>query len=488
MSLNLHQSRVTLTPQFLPMLHNLQANILKFHGRHFAHHLFIQVRPDQSEEAKIWISNFAESKITSSFQQLGDAALKKIDKAFDGGTIFTLSLSNFGYKTLKISSSIQQDKTFNDGMHARAGFLGDKFDNWEETFYKKQLDILVIVADDDAGVAAAKSEQIINEISSFGSCLINQRGNVLKMAETNVGIEHFGYADGISQPMYLADEINHQSMPRTWNDETNLDMVLVEEKDGIENCYGSYFVFRKLEQNVKCFKIAEGDLPLDPTHPECKRLLPSVLDENGNDNDELSGAMIVGRFENSTPVTKKSNAITSDPDDKHLDNDFDYSNDLAGLKCPFHAHVRIVNPRKGNPTQDAAEIRSHRITRRAIPFDDNIPKRIPDDMITSITGEILDANQPTGKVGLLFQCYQSDIQTHFEELQGQWANTGIIDPAITSIGEDSLITQGNDNSRSIPKQWGKSDQSSPFKFSGFVTMRGGEYFYTPSIPFLRNLH
>ena len=491
-SIHLHQSKVTLEQPFTQVLLNLQANILKFHGRKFAHHLFFHIKPEKHEEAKKWISDFAYKKITSSLKQLADAERRNIDPTFDGGTIYNLSLSNHGYKTLNIHSSIQENKVFKNGMQASADFLGDKFEDWDPAFKESEIDLLIIVADDKATKAKDEAKHIIDHVSAFAECLLNQRGNVLKMADTNVGIEHFGYADGISQPMYLADEISAQSQPRKWDDTTNLDMLLVEEKDGTSDCYGSYFVFRKLEQNVKGFKISEGDLPPDHKFPQYKKLLPDVKDSTGNINSDLSGSMIVGRSENSTPVTKNSLALDTDPDSKHLDNDFDYSDDLKGLKCPFHAHIRIVNPRNGNTNQDPVEVRSHRITRRAIPWDDNDPKRISDDTITAITDKMLDDNQPEGQVGLLFQCYQSDIETHFEELQGQWANTGVIDnapgkPKAVSIGQDSLITQGTDAPRTIPTQWNEPAQSAPFKFSGFITTRGGEYFYTPSIQFLKNL-
>ena len=499
MSVDLNQSNVTLDkPLFNPLLTNLQANILKFHGRKFAHHLFIQFKTETIAEAKKWIIYFASSKLTNAYTQLYDAARHKSDPAHDGGTVYTLSLSNYGYKTLKIKSSIQQDKTFNDGMHASKDVLKDNFLDWEKKFQTTQMDMLIIVADDDPDIASDKAQKIIDDIAPFATCEINQRGNVLKMKDTSVGIEHFSYADGVSQPMYLEDEIKKQPSGRVWDDETNLDMVLVKEEDGIDNCFGSYFVFRKLEQRVKDFKEAEGDNRTDDVTLPDNALLPRVADING-DNTELPGAMIVGRYENSTPVTKSSVAFTPDPSAEKVSNDFNYADDKSGLKCPFHAHIRLVNPRNGNDAQDPKEIRSHRITRRGITFDDHpqpfdptLPvdqrKRFDDTQITEITNEQLQLdNQPKDQVGLLFMCYQSNIQTHFEELQGQWANTGIIDPATTSIGEDSLITQGDDAARTLPKKWGEAAQSSPFSFSGFITNRGGEYFYTPSVSFLKNL-
>lgn len=60
---------------------------------------------------------------------------------------------------------------------------------------------------------------------------------------------------------------------------------------GIPDSFGSFLVFRKLEQNVKAFNNA-------------KDKLPKVKDVSGADNDDLAGAMNVGKFENSLPVVK----------------------------------------------------------------------------------------------------------------------------------------------------------------------------------------
>jgi hypothetical protein len=40
------------SPVFLPMLEDLQGNILKGHGRRFAHHIFLQLQAQKIVEAK----------------------------------------------------------------------------------------------------------------------------------------------------------------------------------------------------------------------------------------------------------------------------------------------------------------------------------------------------------------------------------------------------------------------------------------------------
>ncbi len=103
MSLDLNQSNVSLdNPIFNPMLVNLQANILKGHGRNFAYHLFFQIEECKIEEARKWIIYFTSSKITNAYTQLYDAGIKKKDIFYDGGPVYTLSLSNYACKKLNI--------------------------------------------------------------------------------------------------------------------------------------------------------------------------------------------------------------------------------------------------------------------------------------------------------------------------------------------------------------------------------------------------
>ncbi|GGA95980.1 peroxidase [Mucilaginibacter rubeus] len=434
--------------------------------------------------------------MTTALKQLEDSKLRRSDQNFDGGPIFTLSLAATGYDFLNKNDQKPDSITFQNRMRNNSDLLLDSPDDWDKEF-TGQIDLLIIVADDNNATASDEASQIISQTAPFAVLLKNQRGNVLK-TEVGVGIEHFGYADGVSQPMYLADEINDQEQPRIWDDKTNLDRLLVkEDKIDTNEFYGSYLVFRKLNQNVLAFKDAEGDNreALPSTKPDTA-LLPRVKDSSGNDNIELPGAMIVGRFENGTPVTMRSNEFQNDlPPTANLNphrptNDFDYSDDIGelALKCPYHAHIRLMNPRNGDPKADPSDLRTHRITRRGMPYDDNFDNenvRIPDEHILSITDDMLK-KQKGINVGLLFMCYQNDIANAFEILQGFWAQ-GDIAPNADLKGIDSIISQASQDSRVLPEQWGVQGKVNPVKFDHFVTMKGGEYFFTPSKNFLMNL-
>lgn len=452
-----------------PVLTDIQANILKGHGRNFAHHIFLRIRDGETDAARYWVASFAAGTITSARKQLdGTAAFKRGLKG-DAGSIITLSLSSTGFDKLGLGAYKPASTAFRNGMRSRADLLGDNPDGMEEPF--NGIDLMIMVADDRSSEAKRKAKTFIAQTASFADLLLDQKGNVLKKT-SGIGIEHFGYADGISQPLFLADDIKRQPSTIEWDDATDTDLLLVrEELPGKTDHFGSYLVFRKLEQNVKGFKDAEGDNEGVPGR------LPMVKDVDGDDNKELAGAMLVGRFEDGTPVIKSSFPIVDNPP-VHT-NDFNYADDPGALKCPFHSHVRLMNPRKGDII--AGDVSAQRITRRGIPYDE--VGRIPEKDVTDITDDMLDKNQPVKGVGLLFMCYQSSIETQFEILQHLWANQGQIKGH--AIGaQDSIIGQGTNPPKTLPQQWGQSAQSAPFSFSGFVTMRGGEYLYTPSISLL----
>jgi len=94
-------------------------------------------------------------------------------------------------------------------------------------------------------------------------------------------------------------------------------------------------------------------------------------------------------------------------------------------------------------------------------------------------------NKPSGGVGLLFMAYQSDLEKQFEFTQNAWVNN--VNFRRPDTGIDPLIGQpAHGGNQRYPKEWGVS-LGEPFDFSGFVTMRGGEYFFAPSVSYLKRI-
>jgi hypothetical protein len=107
-------------------------------------------------------------------------------------------------------------------------------------------------------------------------------------------------------------------------------------------------------------------------------------------------------------------------------------------------------------------------------------------------------NKPTGGVGLIFMAYQADIENQFEFTQNKWVdNRQFARPLVIAgpeTGIDPVIGQLPSPAPNppapgqlYPLDWNQRSSTTPFDFSGFVTMRGGCYLFAPSISFLTSL-
>jgi deferrochelatase/peroxidase EfeB len=207
---------------------------------------------------------------------------------------------------------------------------------------------------------------------------------------------------------------------------------------------GSYLVFRKLAQDVSGFQAAIQHLA---------RL-------TGQD-EEYAYAMVMGRFRDGTPLAVSQ---VAQGHNERIPNNFNFHGDPAGTRVPLQAHIRRMNPRGDYPREYHMPLtyeRGHRIVRRNVSYGSE------------------------SNVGTLFACYQCDIRQQYEFLQYNWANQ----PQVRSLpaGVDTIIGQGSTEQDPAAHHWSTASGAVPFSFQGFVTCRGGEYFFVPSLPFLQAL-
>lgn len=510
------------------LLEDLQGNILNSHGRDHAVHIFLAFKPGKLLAVKEWISGFAGTMITSAKSQL-DGAKGHKQSGTDHGLFSHFALSASGYDYLEVPKAkhphganpqarpstllIGADNvpfysdSFQAGLKGRQEALLDPpADQWEDGF-SGTLDALIILADDNPSDLTAAELTVRRQLQDIGTIKTVETGLTLRRkfeatvdgtaVQKSFGnvVEHFGYADGVSQPAFFQDKVEGVSSKYWRHPGASLKLVLVADPNGRPAIsFGSFLVFRKLEQNVRGFKTAEARL--------AKALgLPR----------ELGGALAVGRYEDGTPVVlQPGDGIWAESSNPRIANDFNYDGDPDGRKCPFHAHVRKSNPRLesvkagGVLAQNDEEELGHRIARRGITYGGPLS-----------TSEDLD-ELPTNGVGLLFMCYQSDIWEQFEFIQRFWCNNPLfLKPAIDSdpgqpnppaaprTGLDAVIGQTQDalvdpligelaqSPISWPGEWGKSTVqpriASEDQFGQFVTLKGGEYFFSPSLSFLRGL-
>ena len=473
---------------YAKLFEDIQGNILKSHARPHVKLLFLQFEAGK-EEVKEWIRKAVAPMVTSFDNQLKTTETKKENRTavtsqtaqralvIDRDSLFcNFLITSAGFRKLGLELPDEDGETFEAGMENRIAADPPRED-WE-TAYQGPVDALLLLANDHQNIIEQSDLEIRDTMQGIAKVVASEIGEVIKGKTKGLDLEHFGFADGISQPRFFREDLDDKDTTEVWNPFASLDLVLLKDPNGKsfvdgftgepvpsdngEFGFGSYMVFRKLEQNVRGWNEAVSDL----------------ASEHGIAPEWL-GAMAVGRFKDGTPT-----AIGSAPGSvQPLSNDFNYAGDKKGLSCPFHAHIRKTNPRDesvgpfGVTTESE---RAHRIARRGIPY--GRPAGVGEE-------------QPAENVGLLFMCFQSSISNQFEFMQQTWAdnetflNKTFNQQAANDTGLDSVIGQAQ--GQPINQTWGRThgadNDFASFSFGGFVKLKGGEYFFAPSISALKNL-
>jgi deferrochelatase/peroxidase EfeB len=470
--------------KYKELLDDLQGNILKGHGREQVRLLLIEFTGGKAE-AREWIHAFGRGWVTSASRQTEqtvDYLARKQEALFAN-----LFLTCRGYQYIGVPDErIPADPRFRAGMLESRSILNDPPGNeWDPPYDTAHpIHAMVLLA---ASMAAVLEKGASNVVESLLRPIADtppfaktapiakvrqQDGNVLKELATKEGargryVEHLNYLDGRSQPLFFRDDLDDEE---DWDGigeydpSAPLGLVLVKEPNGGPNRCGSYLVYRKLEQDVRGFKERERKAGADAKSSSVADRLRLV----GEESRKRVGAMVIGRFENGTPI-----ALAARSSLRSAPNNFNYSDDPKGLKCPLFAHIRKVNQR-------TEESRSRRIVRRGITYDDIGRTAPPSD-----AGQTYE-QMPAHGVGLLFMCFQSSIKDQFEYLQiaandPDWPVPGAgIDPLIGQSGEDPGVKHR------WPKEWGRVG-ALKMQFGNFVRLKEGEYFFAPSRSFFRGL-
>jgi deferrochelatase/peroxidase EfeB len=329
------------------------------------------------------------------------------------------------------------------------------------------------------------------------------------------GREPFGFVDGISQPEF--DWKRERQAPGTTLTYENL-VAIGELLLGYPNEYGKYTERPLLAPEED----AANDLPLAEDQPARKDLgkngtylVLRTLEQDvrgfwqylGKAADPKErytlGAAMVGRTLDGEPLippaARAIAVIGEKPGEPR--NAFSYDNDPRGTQCPFGAHIRRANPRNadlfGNPSGLIARLLSQLAIPRPGLHDDLIAStrfhrilRRGREYGARITPEEALQPAPAGEApcGLHFACLCANIGRQFEFVQNAWLMstkfnglTGESDPLLgnrAAVG-DCPVT-GN---FSIQRE-GKMAR----RFNGvpqFITVRGGAYFFLPSLRALR---
>ncbi|MFL6120356.1 Dyp-type peroxidase [Actinophytocola sp.] len=493
------------------LLRTTQGNILKSNGRDYQCLLFIRFNDKAGPKARAWLCRIG-GKVTSAWQQWEDARRRakefaeaeklsdpqKIDQELakirgKSNVFITAFLSAEGYRHLGLTNAMPNDDAFCCGAQARIGELHDPLvENWQHEYHEPPH-ALVIVANDSKSSVDKEVGEIRGSLSGIGTVTHTEIGRAMRLNRDGTRSldgpprEHFGSLDGISDPLFFAKDIREHvgdfgGAPGAVKHDPSAPLGLALIADpGAAGCYGSYIVFRKLRQDVAKFKQDRDKL--------ARALAKWAVNSDGISEipayyRDLADAYIMGRFPDGTPLVLHGFATT-----RSLENNFDYDNDPDGLRCPFPAHIRKTNPRgetkifaktTDEKKEQIEKERGERIIRRGVSYGEpTLNPRESDD------------------VGLLFICAQASITDQFEFMQKTWANNNNfrkkaagLDPVIGQLARKPDGQLDRDNP-ALPQPWpaayGSQETLPNIRIGDWVTLRGAENFFAPSLTFLTSL-
>jgi len=282
--------------------------------------------------------------------------------------------------------------------------------------------------------------------------------------------EHFGYTDGFGNPEFLGLEKDAQpgqgklAADGKWMPLATGELLLEYADEAGELPVaplphllannGTFMVYRKLHQNVATFR---------KYLKEKGELYPGGV--------EKLASKFIGRWRDGTPVElspDKPNPTIVQDKDRNVN--FTFGNDLDGARCPVGAHVRRTNPRDAFGFNGKL-INRRRISRRGMPYGPYTPEDQP--------------GRDDEEHGIIFMALNASLFRQFEFVQQQWIEYG--NDARQGNDKDMLI--GNHGGCGKVMIQGTADHDNPPFLCGalpnFVELRGGDYFFMPSITALR---
>jgi len=343
------------------------------------------------------------------------------------------------------------------------------------------------------------------------------------------GREPFGFVDGISQPeldWQLERNVSRNRDQLVYGNIVSLGEFLL----GYSNEYGRYTDRPLLDPDDPGADVlldaadqpGKKDLGLNGTYVVMRQLkqdvrgfwqfLDQVVGSRRLQRYQLAEAMVGRTLGDGAPLVPMSGGAIPGVGNKGDEavrkqdlrlNRFTYLSDPAGTACPFGSHIRRANPRNadipggeqgwfkhlihilgfGNKDLRAdlvASTRFHRLLRRGREYG---VKLDPDEAL-----QAAPSNDP--ERGLQFVAVNANIQRQFEFIQNAWLNRTKFD----GLTEEGDPLAGNrepiqgcpfTNAFTLPQEL--RVRRRVMNVPQFVAVRGGAYFFLPSMRALRYL-
>lgn len=301
----------------------------------------------------------------------------------------------------------------------------------------------------------------------------------LRFDDKGIAREHFGFADGLSQPIPFNRQgdavISPSAVKDPWHGVAAGDILFGhlnahnEPSPGPEvaddaraaglDSGGASFGFKDLGQNGSYLVVRE----LHQDVVGFWKGMDAAAAASGIPA-EVIASKAIGRTRDGVPLGGNA-GVTGDGDPANAFGFFD--TDRFGDGCPMGAHIRRGNPRDGLAPEAGmrqgllAAVNNHRILRRGRKFGpDIVDPRIEDG----------------AERGLMFMCLNTDLVRQFEFVQQTWVTNpnfatlkGETDPIIGVAGPFTMPAEPVRTRAEVPT---------------VVRLAGGAYFFLPSLPAL----
>jgi deferrochelatase/peroxidase EfeB len=216
---NIPQESQSLSKALGSLLGNLQGNILQGHGRDYSVHIFFHFK-DKKEAVKNWIKVLAEYVTSAQQQRVEIEQYRQYE--IPGRAFMSFFLSASGYRYL-LGLDAKQHPDFDHtaflrGMKAARHRLNDPPENAWEKGYQQDIHAMLLLADDDESALLQEARRQLDGVKAYAEICAVEYGRVMRNAQGD-SIEHFGFADSGSQPLFFQSDIARK---RQKGDKTNV--------------------------------------------------------------------------------------------------------------------------------------------------------------------------------------------------------------------------------------------------------------------------
>lgn len=440
---------------------DIQGFVLNGYNLPVARHLFLELA--DPTRARALLSTLL-GQITTGQRWTGGKPDSTLNLAFTHRGLIQLDLPQATLLTFPVE--------FQQGMRQRAEILGDNGVNspeyWEPVWREDRIHLWLGINAISPAALEARTASILALLDQSGAAtLLATQDAASEIRDGHpTAREHFGFTDGFGNPDYLG--IERASQPGQgkllpaggWAPLATGELLLGYADEAGElpvapvphllAANGTFMVYRKLHQNLASFRAW-----LDQQ---------AALYAGGK---EKLAAKLIGRWRDGTPLE-----LSPDHPDPQLvqdparNTDFTYAADPDGSRCPIGSHIRRVHPRDAFGF-DGRLINRRRITRRGLPYGPFAAEEAP----------VSDSDDR----GVIFMALNASLARQFEFVQQQWVQYG--NDAHLGNDKDPLMGSHAGRGRFVI-QGDTSPANPPFVCSNlpdFVQLRGGDYFFLPSI-------